>query len=352
MTIRGERVKRLVLAGGLACFALPAAALDPEVNLSGTFGLGLSYFQDESAFGEVTDADVENNASSFRITAAAQEVGLRAFIAYERGASNDQVGIEDVREFFGGVSGWLGKLLYGRKATDYRLAGERLDPFYNTSVAFSPALAAGGGFATEGAGYGLSALTSGFTSNTIAYRTPVLAGFSANVAGYVSDNNSQQGNGDETDFGLGVGYTNTGWLNLDVGVQALDLNGAVVAGSPGAGSTAYRVHGSIGANLWAAGASYERIDVPAEADPRHYVFVAGSYQLFEPLRLAASYGQVSNTPFTTGFDGSGVTLGAFYDLMRHLTVYAAARRTALDNAAGNTATVLATGVKFVFDVDL
>ena len=345
-------MKRLILACGLACVTLPALALDPDVNISGTFGLGLSYFKDDSALGEVTDTDVENNASNFRITAAAQEVGVRAFVAYERGASNDQVGVEDVREFFGGVSGWLGTLLYGRKATDYRLAGERLDPFYNTSVAFNPSLAAGGGFASEGGGFGLSNLTNGFTSNTIAYRTPVYGGFSGNAAGYVSDNSSQQGTGDEVDFGAGLGYTNTGWLNLDGGLQVLDINGAVVAGSPASESTALRAHGSIGANLWAVGASYEMVDVATESGARHYFFLAGSYQLFEELRLAATYGRVSNTPSVTGFDGNGMTLGGFYDITRNLSMYAALRHTALDNAASNTATVLATGVKFIFDVDL
>ena len=342
-------MKRMALAAGLVVFAAqPALALDPDVNLSGTFGYSLSWFKNNSTGNEFTDIDTENNGSNFRITAAATEIGLRAFMAYERGASNDQTNVEDVREFFGGVSGKMGTLLYGRKATDYRLAGERLDPFYNTSVAFGYTAVGNGGFASEGASYGLSNLTNGYTSNTIALRSPVWLGFTLNAAGYVNENRSNTGVGDEPDYALGVGYTNSGWLGLDVGVQALDLNGNVVTNAPG-DSNAYRLHASVGEKLWAVGASFEFVDVKAEADPRQYAFVSASYQVLEDLRLALAAGSISDSP---GFDGNGGTFGAFYDLTKNLGTYAALRYVALDNGTENKTTTAAAGVKFVFDVDL
>lgn len=342
-------MKRVVLATSLSlAVALPAHALDPEVNLSGTFGLSLSWFKNNSAGNEFTDVDLENNGSNFRITASAQELGIRAFVAYERGASNDQTNVEDVREFFGGITGKMGTLLYGRKATDYRLAGERLDPFYNTSVAFGYGAVGNGGFASEGASYGLSNLTNGYTSNTVSVRSPNWAGFTVNAAGYVNDNRSNVGVGDEPDYGAGFGYANSDWLGLDAGVQVLDLNGNVVTNAPGE-ANAYRVHASVGEKLWAAGVSVEMVDVAAEADPRQYVFVSGSYQLLEDLRLAATYGGVSDSP---SFDGSGTTLGAFYDLTKNLGTYAAVRYVQLDNGTENKATTAAMGVKFVFDADL
>jgi predicted porin len=249
-------VKRPIAAIGLTLgFALPAHALEPDVNLSGTFGLGLSWYQDDNNTGRRTDVDLENNASNFRITAAAQEVGIRAFMAYERGASNDRneqqgTGIEDVREFFGGVSGAYGTLLYGRKATDYRLAGERLDPFYNTSLA-----GFNGQFASEGASFGLSSFTNGYASDTVAYRTPAIYGFSGNVGVFVNDNDSQ-GSGDKADYAAGVAYANSGWLGLDVGLQALDINGSVVQPPPYANVNAYRLHATLGEKLWAVGLSF------------------------------------------------------------------------------------------------
>lgn len=342
-------MKRVVVAVGLGLVAAqPALALDPDVNLSGTFGYSLSWFKNNSTGNEFTDVDTENNGSNFRITAAATEAGIRAFMAYERGASNDQTNVEDVREFFGGVSGKLGTLLYGRKATDYRLSGERLDPFYNTSVAFGYSAVGNGGFASEGASYGLSNLTNGYTSNTIALRSPVWLGFTLNAAGYVNENRSNVGVGDEPDYAAGVGYTNSNWLGLDVGVQALDLNGNVVANAPG-DSNAYRVHASIGEKLWAAGLSLEMVDVRAEADPRQYAFLSASCQVLEDLRLALALGNVADSP---SFDGTGGTLGVFYDLTRHLGTYAAVRHLALENGTENKTTTVATGLKFIFDVDL
>lgn len=336
-------MKRILLAAGLLSAVPSAHAINPDVRLSGTFGLGLSWFHDDSNLSQVDDWDVENNASNFRIEAAANELGMRAFMAYERGASNDQQGVEDVRQFFGGVSGHYGTLLYGRKATDYRMAGERLDPFYNTSVA-----GFNGQFASEGASFGLSNLTNGFTSNTIAYRSPAFAGFSGNGAVYVNDNNNQ-GSGDKADYALGVGYANGNWLGLDASLQYLDLNGNVVAGAPAGQSNAARLSATIGEKLWAVGLSVEYVDVATEADPRQYAYLSGTYQLTQDLRLAASYGHASNTP---SFDGDGETIGAFYDLMHNLSVYGAVRHVTLTNGNEDDVTTVATGVKFVFDVDL
>jgi predicted porin len=351
----GEKpVKRFIVASGLTlAAALPAHALEPDVNLSGTFGLGLSWYEDNNVnSGTVTNLDLSNNASNFRITAAAQEVGLRAFMAYERGASNDRneqqgTGIEDVREFFGGVSGRYGTLLYGRKATDYRLAGERLDPFYNTSLA-----GFNGQFASEGASYGLSGFTNGYTSNTIAYRSPALYGFSGNVGTYVNDNNSQ-GSGDKADFAGGIAYANSGWRGLDVGVQVLDINGNVVQPPPFGNVNAYRLHGTLGEKLWALGFSYELVDVAAEAKARQYALVSGSYQVMQELRIALTYGHVSNTPDTVnGYDGNGGAIGLFYDVTKNLSTYAGARHVVLTNGNQNATTTAAAGVKFIFDVDL
>lgn len=335
-------------SGLLLAAAQPALALEPEVNLSGTFGLSLSYFNSNPNTPGVvstTDVDLENNASNFRISAAAQEAGIRAFMAYERGASNDQLGLEDVREFFGGLSGSLGTLIYGRKSTDYKLAGVRLDPFYDTSVA-----GFNGGFAREGASYGLSNLTNGFTPNTISYRSPVAAGFSGNVAAYINENNNVTGTGDDADYGIGLSYASSDWLGLDVGVQVLDLNaasGMLVAGSPGE-STAIRVHGSLGEKLWAVGLSLESVDVTTELDPRQYAFASGSYQISEAWRLALAYGNTKDTPF----DGNGVTAGGFHDLTKNLSTYAAVKYVALDNATDTKNITAAVGVKFVFDAEL
>lgn len=345
-------MKRVVLALGLMSTALPALALGPDVNLAGTFGLSLSWYENHTDSADVTDVDLENNGSNFRISAAAQEVGVRAFAVYERGASNDKTHAEDalnedVREFFGGVSGQYGTLVAGRKATDYRIAGERLDPFYNTSAA-----SFNGRFASEGASYGLSGLTNGYASNTVAYRSPVFYGFSANLGGFINNNPNNVGVGDEPDLAVGIGYANSDWLGLDAGVQVLDINGGVVLGSP-VESTAYRAHASLGRELWTVGVSYELIDVAFLEDARQHAFLSGSYQLFEALRLAATAGSVNAGDADTATpDGTGGSIGMFWDMTKNLNVYWALRYVSLDTVDNETNATLATGMKFMFDADL
>jgi len=343
-------VKRSILAVGLMSATLPALAAGPDVNLAGTFAISLSWYEQHNDPDiDTTDVDLENNGSNFRITAATQDVGIRAFAVYERGASNDRQGsdAEAVREFFGGVGGQYGTLVTGLKATEYRLSGQRLDPFYNTSVASFD-----GGFSAEGASYGLSRLTTGYASNTVAYTSPVLYGATVNVATFVTDNDSDDGVGDEPDFAAGIGYANSDLWGLDAGVQVLDINSNVVLYAPQAGS-AVRAHVSFGQGLWTAGASYELIDADFLTDPRQYAFLSGSYQLFEALRLAATAGMVNAgdddvaTP-----DGVGGSLGMFWDVTKNLNAYWALRYVTLDTADNEDNATLAAGAKFTFDVDL
>jgi len=341
-------VKRVVLALGLLGAAQPALALKPDVNLSGAFALSLSWYEEHTSTLDTTDVDLENNGSNFRIGASAEEQGIRAFAVYERGASNDQLGVEDVREFFGGVSGRIGTLVAGRKATEYRLSGQRLDPFYNTSAA-----SFNGTFSAEGASFGLSNLTNGYTSNTVAYGSPSFGGFTVNAGTFVNNNSNNQGVGDEADFGLGLGYANAGWLGLAAGVQFLDLNGNVVSGAAAGESQALRVHASLGDKAWTLGLSAEAVDVELEEDPRLYGFLSASLQLYETLRLAATAGHVRDTrdPVVTT-EGTGGSVGLFWNLTSNLETYAALRYVALDNAAGQDSGTVATGMKFTFDVDL
>jgi predicted porin len=345
-------VKRLLVAAGLAlATSAPAHALEPDVNLSGVFGLGASYFHSENSGDAV---NLANNGSNFRLSGAIQEVNLRAFMAYERGAANDRVNFEEVREFFGGVSTPYGTILYGLKSTDYKLAGQRLDPFYNTSVAgYTGTTDVKFASPEPGASFGLSPLTNGFTSSTVAYRTASLAGFTGNIGGYVHDNTPGS---NQADYGGGIGYANSEWLGLDAGVQFLDINAGggppAVAGAPGK-CKAYRLHSSVGEKLWAAGLSLEVLDVDAEAKPRKYGYLSGSYQVAQDWRLALAYGHVQDTDSAlVPYDGDGVTAGAFYDLARNLTTYAAARYVKLNNGTKDKTISAAIGVKFTFDVNL
>ena len=345
-------MKRTILAVGLMSATLPASAAGPDVNLAGTFAISLSWYEQHNDPDiDTTDVDLENNGSNFRITAATQDVGIRAFAVYERGASNDRRGseAEAVREFFGGVSGQYGTLVTGIKATDYRLAGQRLDPFYNTSAATG----ADGRFASEGASYGLSRLTTGYTPNTVAYTSPVLYGATVNVATFVADNDSDDGVGDEADYAAGVGYANSDLWGLDAGVQVVDFNGSNnIQPGPVGEASALRAHVGFGQGLWSVGASYEIIDSEFLDDSSEYAFVAATYQVYEALRVAVTAGTVDAADDDFVSDGAGGSLGMFWDVTKNLNAYWALRYVALDTDDDETNATLAAGAKFTFDVDL
>jgi predicted porin len=95
------------------------------------------------------------------------------------------------------------------------------------------------------------------------------------------------------------------------------------------------------------------VDVAVEADARQYGLLSASYQVLESLRLALAYGHVGNTPNTVGgYDGDGGTLGAFWDVTKNLSTYAGVRHVVINNGNQDATTTVATGVKFIFDVDL
>lgn len=335
-------MKRYALASVMAlAVAGPASAVETDVVLSGSFGASVSYFETDN---NGSDFDVENNASSIGLFGSAQEGGIRAFVNYERGFdrfNNTSTNTEDrdfVREFFGGVThADYGTVTLGRQSTAYKRSGVRIDPFYDTSLT-----GINERFANEGASFGLSNLTNGFTSNTLAYASPAFGNWSGNVAVYANDNGSAQGDNDN-DFGIGGTYEDID-AGYHVGAQYLDVNGNVVFGFPVPGGQALRVSGGYGQNNWSLGASAEIVDIDA-GDKRKYLFVSGTYQWNADLQLAAAVGSTKDTPF----DGEAITLGAFYEVFKNFNTYAGLKFAMLD--PDDTMTI-ATGLRYSFEVDL
>ena len=335
-------MKRFALASVMAlAVAVPAQAVETDVVLSGTFAGSVSY-SDSDTVG--SDLDVDNNGSNIGLFASAQEQGIRAFVNYERGFdrySPTSTNTEDrdfVREFFGGVThADYGTLSLGRMSTAYKRAGMRVDPFYDTSLSGFNGL-----LSNEGASFGLSNLTNGFTSNTLAYASPAFGNWSGNAALYANDNGSNQGD-DDNDFGVGGTYEDLdgGW---QAGAQYLDVNGNVVFGFPVPGGQALRVHGSYGVETWSLGASAEIVDIDG-GDKREYLFLSGTYQWSEKIQLAAAVGSTKDTPF----DGEAITAGAFYEVFKNFNTYAGVRFATLD---AEDTLAIATGLRYSFEVDL
>lgn len=365
-------MKKFVLAGGLlAVLAAPAYAVETDVILRGNVGFSLSHYESDN----LRIDTVKNNASRFGLFASAEESGIKAFLSYERGFDRytaQNIGdynatafpagpTEDqdyVREFFGGVATQYGTLAYGRMASAYRRAGEKLDPFYDTSVAgFS------GRFAAEGANYGFSNLTNGFTNNSIEYTSPGFYGLTFNGGVYWNDNVEPN---DKHDFGAGVRYNGIGVFEGDtfeVGVQYLDIRNTdvfgvddrtTVGGSPGKSQNIRGTATYGNTDRWSVALSYESVDVDAENDTRGYGALTGTYKLTDKVRMAGGYGNLNNVNGNTKLlDGNGFTLGAFYEVFKNFDTYVAGRFVDYDTGPGTQdSTSIAIGASYTFEIDL
>lgn len=364
-------MKQVSIAAGLAALmAAPVAqAVETDVYLNGRIAFSGSYFDTDS--GSV--ADVKNNASHVGLYAQASEGGLRAFVSYERGFDryNPNTGNEDsqdaVRAFFGGVSGDFGTVILGRARSDYRLAGEMVDPFYDTSVVGFTGNTTGGDSYREGANYGLSNLTNGYSDNGLIFRSNSYAGVRFNVGVYANDNNETDPAGDKHDYAAGVAYTHAGLFGqhdeLHVELQHLDINNlaasgvpfdpaASVGGSPGESSNTRVSARYAHARDFSVGLSLENVDVEGEPDPRLYSYLSGTIGLNERTQLALGFGHLDFEPVR--ISGNGLSVGVFHELMERVNTYAAVRFVDYDetvNGADET-TVFAVGMSYNFEVNL
>lgn len=327
------------IAVAAAAFAGSAAAADVTGEVFGDFRWSINHFDAKGA--PADDASATNNNSHYGIRATTTERGITGFVVYERQLDNDSGATAELaRQGYVGISSAFGTALYGRAATAYKLAGERLDPFFNTGIAtISGASNVGAGAPILGPSYGLSALTSetagnGFINNQIAYTTPSFAGLSFNAAVFLDEGT---GPAEDHDYGAGLEYQAAG---LTAGVQHLDINSGVAVGSAqnfgaigiGAGATAEltatRLYGSYDANgAWGGSASWEKLDLKGGLADRDYYYAAVWATVVPGTRVALAYGDTNETPF----EGSSFSVGIFHDVLSNLTAYAVGRSTNVDS---------------------
>ncbi len=152
-----------------------------------------------------------NNASILGFKGERKKGSLKAFYNLQMGAENNSGnGPLTSRFFLAGVKGNFGSVKVGRLSTPYKLAGLKLDNFYNT----------GAGHQNAKANFGLSSLTNGWTNASLVYSSPKFANFSIDVATFLD--NSEE---DNNDYNLGITYENMG---LKAGIQYLNGNASGV----------------------------------------------------------------------------------------------------------------------------
>lgn len=347
-----NRFSMTLLALALSSTAMAQA---PEVVLGGY--LAGSVRDLDSDF-EPTEDDFEgtNNASHVNLKVSYKTELLTGFAFYERGLRNDKAGIEPDRQLYLGADTAYGRLTLGKKASAFREAGERLDPFYDTSVTGFNARAM-----SEGASYGLSNLTNAFSRNGIAYTSPELFdGLQLNGGVFIGDDGAPN---DEVDSAAGAVYSLKGLGGesnvLSGGVQYLKIENSSpfvlgdsrindrtpVGGTPGE-SDNVRVHGSFTTPQYSLGVSFEHIDVKAEAKARGYLFVAGTYAINDLTRLAVSYGHLDFKTGSPALSGDGFSLGVFRKFNDYLNGYVAGRKVTLDGPGDTTSIAIGLSISF------
>lgn len=344
--------KTLIAAAALTAFSTAAIAADASGEIYGDFRYSLNQSDSSNTVGD-SNLDATTNGSHVGLKASVKEGQYTATVVYERGLGNDDTttsSADGVRQSYLAVSSPIGTVTYGRAASEYKKAGQKHDPFFNTGISTIN----GGAVATSsavvtGPSYGLSALTSegvgnGFLDNTLAYTSPSFGGLTVNAGFFAAD--SAAGVNEDHDYALGVNWAAGG---LEAGVQYLDINGAgtvTAAGLPG-NTQALRFHAGYTQKNWGVGASYEKLEIAAAAD-RDYALASGWFGLSDKTRLAASYGYTDNTPF----EGSSISVGVFHGVMSNLDIYLAAqstdRKSSNAGANANDATAVSVGLNFDF----
>lgn len=335
----------------LAALAAPLSA-QAEGKIYGVFHVSANQIESDQAAADRTAATSEQGARFGSQVQDGQSADNNAsrlgfqgekgqfFFAVELGLDVDSDagganGLGNTRHAFVGFNSSVGTFTFGRVNTAYKLAAQRIDPFYDTSAANYV-----GGFSPEGASYGLSNLANGWTDNTIAYLSPEAGGLTINAGIHL-----QEANDEDHDFSIGLDYR---LGDLNVGLQYLavgaDNTAGVVAGAGTVVDTAGQITASWAGKGWSVGGSYELVELKTSNDERAYAFLSGTFDLNENLTIAATVGSVDQG----GGEGEGATLGAFVKLIEDFQLYGLYSYASLDNDTENN--TISFGVKYGFEI--
>ncbi len=330
----------------LAAIAAPLAA-QAEGKIYGQFNISVNEvdgvynsvsgndFADPNTQAAQDGQSGDNNASRLGF----QGENGQFFYAVELGLDVDDAagGLAHTRHAFVGFNSSVGTFTFGRTNSAYKLAAQRLDPFYDTSAVNFQGISS-----NQGGGYGLSNLANGWTNNSIAYISPEFGGLTVNAGVYL-----QESSDEDHDFALGVDYRlgdlSLGLQYLTVGADNVD---GVVAGAGQVVDTALQGTVSYSTETFSVGFSAEQVELRASGEDRIYMFLAGEYALNEHLTLAASVGDVDQG----AGEGMGFTVGAYLDLIENFTLYGLYSQSDLDNAPASETDVISVGVRYGFEI--
>ncbi|MDA3785668.1 MAG: porin [Deltaproteobacteria bacterium] len=313
--------KVLCAAAVLAICATPLAAMAEGTTVYGQLRYSVNSVDEDTVSGQ-DGLSGEDNVSLFGLNGSFGE-DVKAFFHIQTGANADAAGDAfSQRFFFGGLEGAFGKVAYGRMTNAYKYPGFALDPFYNYS-----GVNAAGAFSAGGATYGLSGATNGFTENAVQYVTPSMAGVKVTGGVFIDDSNE-----DDHGYLIGASYA---YKALNVGaVFATNDDTATIAGLVADGD-AIRGYANYKFNdTWKAALSVEQVDIddPTAVDPTdtmsaEYVYLTGTMMVPSiKMDFSAAVGVVTDGPA----EGTGITLGAWYDVAKNTKLFALASYADID----------------------
>ncbi|MDY6978237.1 MAG: porin [Pseudomonadota bacterium] len=309
----------------IAAAVVTAVCVSSPASANEVYGdIRLSVNSIDKADGTSSDSE-DNNASRIGFKGSYElDAGLKALYHIQAGVDAEPAGTGEENDMFSrrfafaGLAGNFGKVLYGTLSSPYKMAGLKLDPFYDTAA----------GEAMGGKNYGLSSYTNGWFDNVLAYITPDMNGFQANAVMVMDDTEAN-----DHHYNYGVSYSQAGFT---AGVQLLQVN------TVGSELDATRLTAAYKTDQWSVGASMENVDPDGSADT-DYLYVAGTYKVSAKNTLKFSYSDVDN-------DGTGMAAGISHDLGEKTELYALYSDVDYDSAAQDNRTVISVGVSHKFSI--
>ena len=301
----------MIIAAAVASILAPATVL-ADTTLYGALRMSAVSGDTQTSVAGSTASDfagVVNNASRLGVKGSyGEEGGLTGFFHIQAEVTTDgqSTAAFDSRFAFAGVKGGFGKVVMGRLSSPYKMAGLKVDPFYDTSA----------GPTNSGSNFGLSSLTNGFLNNVVGYISPKLGGSVTLNAVAVLDKDDATGTNQlgsdvaSNFYNVGATYSQNG---LSASVQYITEIEAT------------RITAGYKTGAFGVGFSYEDVSGAntAATDDHTQTYLSGTYKVAPKTTLAASYGTVSdNGSGVRNSAGDGYTLGVFHKVAPKTTVSA------------------------------
>lgn len=322
--------KKILVAAIVAALPLSASA-DMSNTLYGDIRLSTNSVDDDDAYSS-RNTNFKNNASRLGFKGSVGKDGLKAIYHIQAGVNADGSGSALTSRFaFAGLKGGFGTVIYGRTSTPYKMAGVKLDPFYDTA-----SINAGASDGYAGASYGLSGLTNGFTNNSLAYSTPNLGGFTLNASAYLDDSSEN-----EADFNIGATYAAGA---IKASLQYIDVNAPAGIANAGAVKDAIRLAGQYKGDKFTVGVSYEMVDATTGGTDVDYLYVPVTFMVSDKTKIAGSFGSVDDG----AAEGTAFTLGVFHSILPKTTIYGLWSDHSADATGVSDRSVLSLGVSHKF----